>query len=305
MNARTMSRRRASLLAQGYAATWPAVSGGMICTVATTSGYALVDAGDGRRLERFGDRLVDRPAPTAADERLDGDPWARPDLRYDRAAAAWEGADQEPWPVTVDDLTLELRPTEAGQVGLFPEHIAMWPWLTARVAEHLGDEVLNLFAYTGATTLALARAGSRVAHVDGSRPAVAWARRNAALAGLGDARVRWLVDDAVSFAARERRRERLYRGVVLDPPAYGHAAGRAWRLEDDLDALLRASVRVLDRPGFILLTTHSVGWDAGRLWDALADAIPGARPEAGELELNAQSGAHLALGAFARVIIDE
>src|SRR5215218_603612 len=120
-------------------------------------GYALVDAGEGRRLERFGDRLVDRPAPGAVEARRDERAWAAADMRYDRIRG-WSGDSSRlaPWSVALDGLTLELRPTEAGQVGVFPEHAAMWPWLDRRIRERRGGHVLNLFAYTGATTLALA-----------------------------------------------------------------------------------------------------------------------------------------------------
>ena len=282
--------------------------GGMIRRVDASTGYALLDAGDGRRLERFADRLVDRPAPGATGGRRDATAsWDRADLRFDRVQG-WEGRDLAPWRVQLEGLTLELRPTDAGQIGVFPEHIATWPWLTNQATKRHPSGVLNLFAYTGATTLALARAGARVAHVDGARPAVAWARRNAALSGLSEAPIRWLVDDAMAFADRELRRGRVYRGVILDPPSYGHAAGRAWRLEDDLSELLRIGVRLVDRPGFILLTAHTIGWDAERLSDALSDALRdalrGGQPESGDLDLEAESGATLRLGAFARVIIE-
>jgi 23S rRNA (cytosine1962-C5)-methyltransferase len=264
--------------------------------------YLLLDAGDGRRLDRFGGRVVDRPAPGATNPRRSQDAWAQADLRYDRRAG-WSGGDTSPWPVTLDGLTLEARATEAGQVGLFPEHAQLWPRLQRLVRRAPGTEVLHLFAHTGATTLALARAGARVAHVDASRPAVAWARRNADLSGLAVRPVRWLVDDAPSFVERERRRERRYRGFVIDPPAWGHGPGRAWRMEDDLDGLLAGCARLADREAWILLTAHSVGWDPDRLADALANAFGPGRTEAGRLGLEAASGATLDLGAWASLII--
>ena len=161
------------------------------------------------------------------------------DLRFDRDGG-WSGPGP-PRPATagrrtIGGLDLELRATEAGQVGCFPEHAAMLPWLRERVelrrATAPGDappvRVLHLFAYTGLATLAMAAAGAAVAHVDAARPAVAWARRNAAANGLDDAPIRWLVDDARAFVARERRRGNRYDGIVLDPPTYGHgASGRA------------------------------------------------------------------------------
>ena len=275
-------------------------------------GYELIDAGDGARLERFGERLVQRPQSGADEPRLDPAAWPAADLRFE-SRAGWQVLDTatlDPWQVALDGLRLELRPTESAQVGFFPEHAASWPWLatqvTARRAPDGGPpEVLNLFAYTGATTLVLVGAGASVAHVDSSRPAVAWARRNAELSGLADRPVRWLVEDAMAFVERELRRGRQYDGVVLDPPTYGHggrARGRAWRLEDGLDELLVGCADLVEaRGGFVHLTAHTPGFGPERLGAALATALgPGTRPETGPLRLVARSGATLELGAFAR-----
>jgi hypothetical protein len=151
--------------------------------------YELIDFGGGARLERFGDRVVDRPHPVALGSRRDLDAWRTADLRFDRERG-WTGPaiDAGLWTFEHDGLTLELRPTEAGQVGLFPEHLDMLPWLAACVDERAAAgrsiAVLHLFAYTGLATLAMAAAGAEVTHVDASRPTVAWARRNAELSGL-------------------------------------------------------------------------------------------------------------------------
>ncbi len=243
--------------------------------------YALLDFGDSRRLDRFGTVILDRPAPGAADVPvLDPSAWTTAHARFGRAAGAddlagWEPADALPstWQVVVGGLRLELRPTPAGQVGLFPEHAELAAW-AAECADLAGarlgrpPEVLNLFAYTGLVTLALARAGARVVHVDASRPAVAWARRNATGAGLGDAPIRWIVEDARAFVAREGRRGRRYDGVVLDPPTYGHApgGGPAWRIETDLGDLLAGCAALTGpAPAFFLLTAHTTGLATGEL----------------------------------------
>ncbi len=198
------------------------------------------------------------------------------------------------------DLAFELRPTASGQVGVFPEHAALLPWLSERVdGAPERPSVLNLFAYTGMATLALARAGAAVTHVDAARPAVAWARRNAALNELADRPIRWLVDDAGAFVAREIRRERRYDGVVLDPPTYGHGtSGKAWRLEDDLEPLLADVRRLLSPDGWVLLSAHTEGIDAGDLGAWLSTIVDDV--EVGELGLHATSGASLELGSFAR-----
>jgi 23S rRNA (cytosine1962-C5)-methyltransferase len=277
-------------------------------------GYELMDAGGGARLERFGEHVTDRPHGGAHGERRAPERWADADLRFDRDAG-WSGpalaGASEGWSATIGGMALGLRPTDAGQVGAFPEHAAMLPWLRERVelrgatapADAPPVRVLHLFAYTGLVTLAVAASGAAVAHVDAARPAVAWARRNAALNGLGEAPIRWLVDDARAFVARERRRGSRYDGIVLDPPTYGHgASGRPWRLDTDLDPLLAECRAVLSADGFVLLTAHTEhvaeNQLAGRLGLALRRGA--AEIETGDLRLDATSGAKLSLGAFAR-----
>jgi 23S rRNA (cytosine1962-C5)-methyltransferase len=271
--------------------------------MAIDGGYELLDAGVRRRLERFGPLTIDRPAPGADGFRLAPDRWGAADLRFD-SASGWSGPawPAQPWPLAVGGLTLELRPTASGGLGLYPEHAANVGWLaaevTARAAPGTTPQVLNLFAHTGLATLALARAGAAVAHVDAARSAVAWARRNANLSGLADRPIRWLVDDAAAFVAREARRGRRYDGIVLDPPAFGRANGREWRMEDDLPDLL-AACRTVAAPGaFVLLTAHSESVDGTALAAMLRSAFGGrsASIEVVPLEATAASGARLALG---------
>jgi 23S rRNA (cytosine1962-C5)-methyltransferase len=263
--------------------------------------YELIDAGDDRRLERFGGHIVDRPHPGADDRQRAPERWAEADLRFDRGEG-WRGdglsAGGDGWTLAIEDLRFELRPTAAGQVGLFPEHAALVPWLDDRVAGHQGaPAVLNLFAYTGLVTLALARAGASVAHVDAAKPSVDWARRNAVLSGLDDRPIRWLVDDARAFVAREIRRGRRYDGVVLDPPTYGHGvSGKVWRLERDLGPLLDDIGGLLAANGFLLLTAHTAALDPFTLGGFVGRGV-----EVGELAIEATSGAVLSLGAYARV----
>jgi 23S rRNA (cytosine1962-C5)-methyltransferase len=265
--------------------------------------HQLLDAGDGRRLERFGSRVVDRPAPAATEPVRSRDAWQEADLRFEREGG-WEslGGPVEPWTIETHGLTLELRPTEAGQVGWFPEHAALWPWLRDSIAGRPA-EVLHLFGYTGATTLALVRAGARVTHVDASRPAIAWARRNATLSGLSDAPVRWIVDDADAFLRREARRGRRYQGIVLDPPSFGHGPrGGRWEFASGMGGLMDACLAVAEPDAFVLLTAHTTGWDGPRLAEALERTWGPrlARLDGGDLQLEAESGARLPLGAFVR-----
>ena len=273
------------------------------------AGYELLDAGDGRRLERFGGLIVDRPAPMAEEPQRDPAAWNRADRRF-RRYVGWDSVGDEepgPWTMRDGDLAFELRPTETGQVGWFPEQAPNRAWIRDAVADMDPiPSVLNLFAYTGAVTLSAAAAGASVTHVDASRPSIAWARRNAELSGLADRPVRWIVDDVEAFVAREIRRERHYDAVVLDPPSYGHgAAGRSWKLEERLAGLLAACVRLTGGdPAFVVLTAHTPGFGPERLADELADAFGRgiAEIEAGELGLRSRSGVHRRLGAFARMI---
>ncbi len=173
-----------------------------------------------------------------------------------------------------------MRPTTSGEVGCYPEHAAAWAVVAAAVASGLG-RVLNLFAHTGGTTLAAASAGGAVAHVDAVRTAVTWARRNAELSGLAGAPVRWIIDDAAAFVAREARRGRAYDVVVADPPAYGHGTGaHRWHLAADLPPLL-ASCRELGEgtdPPMLVVTSHSAALPAGDLADLVRQAWHGTRP---------------------------
>jgi 23S rRNA (cytosine1962-C5)-methyltransferase len=229
--------------------------------------------------------------------------WRRASLRWtDRGWA--RGGEHASWIVEASSLRLECRPASGGQVGVFPEHAATWGWLDGAVrglTASLGrpPEVLSLFAYTGGATLACARAGAHVVHVDASKPAVAWARRNAAASGLEDRPVRWLADDVRSVVRRERRRGRSYDGVIVDPPSYGHGAS-PWKLEADLPPLLDDLAALLGhRPGLVLLSAHTPGYDGDRLAGLCREHL-GCAATAGELRLAATSGNVLRLGGWAR-----
>jgi len=264
----------------------------------------LLDCGDGRRLERFGPVVVDRPAPAATQaRRLPEAEWAKPALRW--AKGAWvRGAAADPWPVQVGGLTLECRPAASGQVGVFPEHAVTWGWLDEAVrtaAERLErvPEVLSLFAYTGGATLTCARAGARVTHVDSSKPALAWARQNAVLSGLAEAPIRWLPEDARAYVRRERRRGHHYDGIILDPPSYGHGDG-AWRIESDLPALLDDILALCGpRPSLFVLSAHTPGYDGDRLAAMVREHI-GVGADGSPLSLDTRAGNRLELGAWAR-----
>lgn len=270
-------------------------------------GVALLDAGDGRRLERLGRWVVDRPAPMAMEPaRWRPGRWSGADLRFDRSRgwSARSGPAPASWPVEVAGLQLELRPAASGGIGLYPEHAANVGWLEERIAEAtaaLGRApvVLNLFAHTGLLTLAAARAGASVTHVDAARGTVGWARANAAANELADRPIRWIVDDALAFVEREARRGRRYDGLVIDPPSFGRSGGARFRLRDDLERLLEAVAGVAAPGTFALVTAHTTGLEPSELVAlvraSLGPAAPG-RTESVALGLRAESGVELRLG---------
>lgn len=226
--------------------------------------YALLDFGAGRKLERFGGVILDRPAPPALDiEPAATDLWSQAEVQVTRRTASRAANTVIPgdWRARFGSLVFHLKLTPFGHVGLFPEQAINWAWLSnwVRSAPSESPRALNLFAYSGGTTLALAAAGAAVVHVDASQPAVKWARHNAASSQLDHAPIRWIVEDARKFVARELRRENQYDIIVLDPPSYGHGpSGKRWELARDLPGLLEdlQSLLPADRPWLLLLTAH-------------------------------------------------
>jgi 23S rRNA (cytosine1962-C5)-methyltransferase len=199
----------------------------------------------------------------------------------------------------------QLRPNDFGHVGVFPEQEPNWRWIAAQVercrAAGVVPEVLNLFGYTGGSTLAAARAGASVCHVDASKTSVRIARENAEASGLGDASVRWIIEDALLFIDREIRRGRRYHAVILDPPSYGRGRrGEVWQLEEmALELLAKCRTAMTDDPRFLLLTGHSPGFTPLVLANLVADVLGGV-VESGEMEISGADGRALPSGAFAR-----
>jgi len=225
--------------------------------------YQLIDFGNGRKLESLAGHIVDRPSPAAEAVRpqLPAE-WSHAASRFDPIDKSW--SHHQPWPsnLEVDCVTFRMpvAPTPFGHIGLFPEQQGNWQWLSLPVG--CGQQqrtALNLFAYTGASTMALVAAGFQVAHVDAAKPNVQAARQAAARNGWSDAPIRYLVDDAAKFLGREVRRQRTYHTVVLDPPAFGHSPqGKTWRIERDLWPLVDDCLKLMDPVNFrLLITGHS------------------------------------------------
>jgi 23S rRNA (cytosine1962-C5)-methyltransferase len=270
--------------------------------------YELLDIAAGRKLERFGAVVLDRPSPGAEGA---AKAWSA-DARFERgddAPGEWKlrAGFPQAWTIRHGAAALELRPTPFGHVGVFPEQAGSWDWIARQVASAgRSIHVLNLFAYTGGSTLAAALAGAAVTHVDAAASTVAWARRNAELSGLKDAPIRWIVDDARKFTAREIRRGRRYDAVILDPPGYGHGAkGEAWQIDRDLPDFLRLCREVTDgRPRFVLLSCHAPKLGQAELSRLLADAFPKrgeASIDTGSMVLRTADGRELECGTCARL----
>lgn len=262
--------------------------------------YALLDAGDGRRLERFGTVIADRPAPAALQaRRLSAADWARADLRFEHGAG-WTSTAPDDWAVRLGPVVLGLAPAAAGQIGVFPEHADVCTELEAAAGQGSGLRVLSLFAHTGLATLRLAALPfvAQTVHVDASAGAVRRARANADLSGLADKPIRWITDDAVAFVAREGRRGNVYDLIVADPPAFGRGPAKTqWKLEKNLPGLLAGLQGITAPGGRVCLTCHPAGRGPEWLGRLAADACPDLHMQkARRLSLRAQSGAQLPCG---------
>lgn len=247
--------------------------------------YGLIDSGDGRKLERYGPHRFIRPEPQALWmpklERWASDGEFVPASDED-GGGRWQFANpvpQEGWPLSRGEVRFTAQCTPFRHLGFFPDMAPVWDWMGERLADKPDAATLNLFGYTGVGTLALSAYGS-VTHVDASKKSVAQARANAGLSGMEDRPVRWIVDDAAKFAAREVRRGKRYDGIILDPPKFGRGPeGEVWRLEDHLPALIADCRKLLDADSrFLFLTVYAVRMSslaiAGLLDEVFAD-LPG------------------------------
>jgi 23S rRNA (cytosine1962-C5)-methyltransferase len=271
--------------------------------------YTLLDFGNGQRLEQWGQFRLIRPDPAATGTPASA--WNGADAIYqgEKGKGTWQTPTPLPaqWPVAFDDLRFAVRLAPYKHTGVFPEQQENWNWARAR-ARGRPLTVLNLFAYTGGATVALAKDAHFVTHVDASKPAIAWAKENAALNQQGADRVRRILDDAPAFVARERRRGKRYDAIILDPPAFGHSpTGKAWRVERDLAPLLEECCGLLsDDPAFIILNGYAQH-DTPQSFHRLLSGILRAKTrfadfniEAKELHLTAANGRSLSTGIVAR-----
>ncbi|WP_267394751.1 MULTISPECIES: class I SAM-dependent methyltransferase [unclassified Sphingomonas] len=255
--------------------------------------YGLIDSGHGRKLERYGAYRFIRPEPQAM--------WAPAQPQWDAHGEFVPGSDEdgggrwnltrpvprEGWPLTWNEVRFTAQNTPFRHLGFFPDMAPVWDWMRGRIAGMDSPECMNLFGYTGVGTLALAAKGARMTHVDASKKSVAEAKANAALSGMDDKPVRWMIDDAAKFVGREVRRGKRYDGIILDPPKWGRGPnGEVWKLEEGLPALIADCRQLLDADSrFLFLTVYAVRMSAlaiGELVRQQFADLPG-RVECGEL----------------------
>lgn len=275
--------------------------------------YALLDSGNGQRLERYGTQILLRPEPEAVwSPVLPASAWQGAHARFipspEENGGHWErlrpGLDR--WQMEYKGLRFWVQLGASRHTGLFPEQAAQWDWTVNKIqTSPRQPNVLNLFGYTGMASLAAAQAGARVTHLDASRKVVTWARENQTLSGLQDKPIRWIIDDALKFIQREARRQAGYDGIILDPPKFGRGPkGEVWEFYKLLPELLTACTQAMSKhPRFIVMTAYAVKASAVTLYYAMQEVVrawPG-QVEAGEVVLVDQSGGRLLSTAiFAR-----
>ena len=274
--------------------------------------YALLDSGDGLKLERFGKYVFVRPESQAMWKRsLKENEWRNADAVFapsgEESGGHWDFKKKVeeqwtlhyPFPLTNNNLSFKVMTTPGRHLGVFPEVAAHWDWFSELVhrREHREVNVLNLFGYTGLATLAAAAAGAKVTHVDASKKSVGWARENQALSNLTEASIRWIVDDALKFVQREARRGVKYDGIILDPPKFGRGPkGEVWEVYKSLPDLLNACRECLSAsPLFVVTTIYAVRASAIHIAQAMEDMLKGlgGRIDSGELVTREQSAGRL------------
>ena len=279
--------------------------------------YELLDASDGERLERWGKYILVRPDPQIIWKGVARHPaWNKADGVYRRSSNGGGGwvkqKTPEFWDISYGDLQFRLKPMGFKHTGLFPEQATNWDWFSSLIKNaNRPIKVLNLFAYTGGATIAAAKAGAQVVHVDASKGMVAMAKENAALSGLENAPIRYIVDDCKKFIEREIRRGNRYDGIIMDPPSYGRGpGGEVWKLEDSIDEFVGLASQILSKePLFFLINSYTTGLSPltmSYILDLKVRSVYGGKIEAGEIGLRVtQTGGVLPCGASTRWTADK
>lgn len=244
--------------------------------------YECISAGNGEKLERWGKVILRRPDPQAMWNVEYNDLWKKPDAFYHRShqgGGYWDFYKKLPeyWTVTYKDLTFKVSPTNFKHTGLFPEQAANWDFSMDKIRNAKRPiKVLNLFAYTGAATMAASKAGAvEVVHVDAAKGMIEWAKENMKLCGLENSKIRFIVDDCLKFVEREYRRGNKYDAIIMDPPSYGRGPnGEMWKFEKNLDILINSCMKILsDEPLFFLINAYTTGISSTVLYNILKTSL--------------------------------
>ena len=279
--------------------------------------YKLLDTGSFQKLEQFGIHRFCRPAPQALwPKSLPASEWKKVEGEYTYFKGKDTGGEwklftklpENGWQIKFQNLVFKVQPTGFGHIGIFPEQAPNWLWIIDQLKLLNGKEikVLNVFGYTGASTLAAASAGAHITHLDASKASVNWARQNLELSGMGDRPVRWIVEDAMKYMQREHKRGIKYDGIIMDPPSFGRGPkGEVWQIENKLSEFMEACKYILsDKPAFLLFTTHSPGFSSLSLENMIRTYLPSTQNghfETGEMFIpDTSSGLNLPNGFFCR-----
>jgi 23S rRNA (cytosine1962-C5)-methyltransferase len=274
--------------------------------------YRLLDSGDGYRLEKFGQYTIARPDPQVLwPKTLPPEIWNKADAffertREDKGQWSFRRSLPEEWILPWRDVNCAVKPTPYKHMGVFPEQSAHWAWMHDILTQaKTQPQVLNLFAYTGMASVVAAKAGAKVTHVDASRAAIGWAKKNQEVSNLPDDSIRWILDDVMKFVAREVRRGTKYDGIIMDPPVYGHGPkGERWEFKTLLPELLDMCQQLMsDRPLFVLVNAYAVSISALTLGNVLSSVMASHEGQVtqGELTLLPENGtAELSTGIWAR-----
>lgn len=240
-----------------------------VANVMLNNQYELLDFGRNEKLECIGGVVVRRETPSAPGGKTNSQVWEQSQLRGRVVGEKyiWDGIAPVDWLFDAGEFQLQLKATPSGQVGVFPEQSVNWEWIKQCPKDLAGLQAINLFGYTGATTLSLAKRGAQVVHVDSAKSVVSWARANAQASGLVDSPIRWMVEDALTFVRRELKRGNRYDIIVADPPSFGRGPkGERWKLQRDLIYLIESlSELSRGRCKMVLLSCHTLGFDHRQL----------------------------------------
>ena len=282
-----------------------------LLTLGLQKDYELLDSGEGEKLERFGDFITARPDPQALWLKSQPSLWAKAHTRYVRTGpktGAWSNADKLPksWQIVVGGFTFNIRLSTFKHTGIFPEQQPNWQWLRDVIKKQARElNIINLFGYTGGASLACAKAGAKVTHVDSSKTVVTWAHENADASGLGDKPIRWILEDAYAFVKKELKRGKKYDGIIMDPPTFGHGTrGELWKIEKQFTDLVEDCNKLLsDNPALYLVNGYAAGYSSITYANNIASLIEkfGGAIEHGELTIEETCGKRLLpAGIFAR-----